>query len=321
LSAEKLNGSQLDGRRIQVEVASAGRKGANESHVDGRRPTRAAERREPRLESATAEAAPESRNPDPASTTPAAEQAPKKRSRHAAAVDETLAIDPAINAVSASHTALAPPPSARAFDPGENDSSAVLDAVTSVRRARGATKKGARADLETADESVPPRSGLANRTVNNEAVSPPPQPEPLSLRALPPNPGLTRDRTLYIFGLPESFDKKRLWKRVKKLNGSCDLAFPIILPGNAQCCVASVTFTGRPQREKAATRLTGHSLLGHALAAWGADQLLARKEAFTKVCIAFRPCHSSISIFCFDFAREGCMPAFQPPPHPPTSIH
>jgi hypothetical protein len=95
--------------------------------------------------------------------------------------------------------------------------------------------------------------------------------------------GPVRDRMLYVFGLPGTFDKKRLWKRVKKLNGASDLSFPVVLPGNAHCPVASLLFTSRPQRQKAAKRLGGHSLLGHKLMVCGAEQLLARKEAFTKV--------------------------------------
>ena len=190
--------------------------------------------------------------------------------------------------------------------PADDDAADSIPAVAKVaKRGRKATGVSSAAPADSAEPAVaisePASSNASRKQMRSEEVqtvagvfTPPAEAADLlqetlaaPVEAVPfarksAYAALTRERTLHLFGLPASFDKKRLWKRLRKHRGAADLQFPVVLPGNAQCCVATLTFPSRFLRDKACARLEGHVVLGHTLSARGGEALLTRRDAVTQ---------------------------------------
>jgi hypothetical protein len=61
-------------------------------------------------------------------------------------------------------------------------------------------------------------------------------------QAAPPGTLGFRQCQLVLYGLPADYDKKRLWKRVRKTTGATNLAWPVAVPGNAGLVAAYITY-------------------------------------------------------------------------------
>jgi hypothetical protein len=66
--------------------------------------------------------------------------------------------------------------------------------------------------------------------------------KPVATERLPPQSLGFKQRQLVLFGLPADYDKKRLWKRVRKTAGAVELAWPVAVPGNFGLLAAYVTY-------------------------------------------------------------------------------
>lgn len=308
ISCEKLHGSTIDGRRIQVEVASAGKHvpSAREMSRGSRAPTFGAHELAPPLESDDAPPSKLATLPEPNNAVTEGRKRRRRETKGEAAADSTEPGDVAPEGAASTSQSDGP----LGVDSVAAVGDAVVPAVTKVakrgRKAAGVSSVAAPAGSaepavatsEPASTTVSKASGKQLRLDEMEdvaGVSTPsaevatlPQPtlaapvEAVPFARKSAYAALTRERTLHLFGLPASFDKKRLWKRLRKHRGAADLQFPVVLPGNAQCCVATLTFPSRFLRDKACARLEGHVVLGHTLSARGGEALLTRRDAVTQ---------------------------------------
>ena len=348
ICAEKLDGSELDGRKIRVEVASAA---AGKAQADKRkaasspatgtgtalakaataRPRDAT--RGPTIVAAAVEAAAASSAPleVAAGAAAAAAVVSKKRSRKEvitaadgdgevrppAPPTPAAAIEAAVP-VTVDNAAAAPAKGRREKSSvaAEVSDAATVNAaplpVTSKRRADASVISEVDAAVREAEPAEAPAAAAAVAAATAARAG-----------SVSTGSGLTtqqhrhllrRQRTLALFGLPPTFDGKRLWKRVRKIKGLAEpgegvataaaagdkggpkrqapsaaaLRFPVSLAGSERLAVALVFFSSQAARDRAAARLDGAVLAGHALGAIRGEDLLERGEAFTKARLIVR---------------------------------
>lgn len=280
-AAAQLNGKELEGRKIKVEVASdeagaAGAKAKDKRTGGGtdeakkpavpQQPPQQQQQRAPQQQQQQTATAPVSAKRPRSEDAPAVavESAPV-----AAAEDKPEPKKQRVTPVAAPAPAPAPVPAAAPSKPSaakvaeeedggsDDDSDGEGGAAPSSAAAAGANKKK-------------PLSSVVQTA------------KPVTLP--PPGMGSLGDKqhSIVLFGLPTDFDRSRLWKRLRKLGGCTGVAFPITMHGNQACAVAQAQFISKLHRDRSVAKLDAHSLLGHVLAARRGEEVLIKKDAFAQ---------------------------------------
>jgi hypothetical protein len=164
---------------------------------------------------------------------------------------------------------------------------AVVPPVSGTKRKRApeaaATEAVAEAEKPAAKTEAAKPKDTVEKTVGKDAKEDKkkkPAKSELKIAAYAPlgTNAAEQTRRLAIFGLPEDFDAKRLWKRIRKITGARGVAWPFLLFGSQTLRVAIVEFTNKATRDAAVPKLDTHVLQGHQLSVRLGENVVTGKD-------------------------------------------